>query len=435
MRCQADMRRLLLGGLLTIGLALVIGGTAWAQTPPTTTTPTTYTSPSTVPVGSTTTTTPIVATTTTIVGSGPLPPKISDPESGDVSPHGGYSSASNYCLQCHQVHKNSTNAYSLLSQSSVTATCETCHSVGGSATSAPGGMAGAPGTPGTASHRSAYDLTGTAAKSQHGIGTPSVGTDSGGIITESDWSYGWNRSGTPTTPATTPAGAGTAQAGSLGNGLYCASCHTPHGDFGQAVNVWRKSIYSNGARTWQGDEGRPVYVMWPWPQMTNSTSTLKYLWPFGTKPIVWELCDPATTMPDDTTFATSVTNCQGDFSQYTATDAEGQTVSLQGYKLLSSYPNHQYGTVKTYKVGNHSHDTAQWCGTCHDEHLDGATVNGTTYHAHPTGCESCHGNPSKSIDPTLTASADFPHTSTVSDLLKAYPDGLCVSCHATGSLP
>lgn len=36
---------------------------------------------------------------------GPTPPKVGDPERSDVSPHGGYSSTTNFCMQCHEVHE------------------------------------------------------------------------------------------------------------------------------------------------------------------------------------------------------------------------------------------------------------------------------------------------------------------------------------------
>jgi predicted CXXCH cytochrome family protein len=49
---------------------------------------------------------------------------------------------------------------------------------------------------------------------------------------------------------------------------------------------------------------------------------------------------------------------------------------------------------------------------------------GGTFHNHPTGCTACHGNPTG--DATST---DFPHTSKFGEFLKAYPDGLCISCH------
>ena len=78
-------------------------------------------------------------------------------------------------------------------------------------------------------------------------------------------------------------------------------------------------------------------------------------------------------------------------------------------------------------MDKYSHDQAQWCGRCHDQALP--SQYGGTYHNHPTGCTSCHGNPN---DATST---DFPHTSTFQSFLKDYPDLLCINCHTAGSLP
>jgi hypothetical protein len=111
----------------------------------------------------------------------------------------------------------------------------------------------------------------------------------------------------------------------------------------------------------------------------------------------------------------------------TAADAEGQTVSLYGYKLLSAYPNHSWDQgPESYGMAQRSRDSARWCGRCHNQAVD--TMFGGTFHAHPTGCTSCHGNPND------MSSFDFPHTSTSKTFLKDYPDALCINCHTAGSL-
>jgi Doubled CXXCH motif (Paired_CXXCH_1) len=117
-------------------------------------------------------------------------------------------------------------------------------------------------------------------------------------------------------------------------------------------------------------------------------------------------------------------------SYLTATDSEGQTVSLYGYKLLSAYPNHSWSSgPESWGTSNHSHDVSRWCGRCHNTAVDVSINASSTYHNHPTGCTSCHGNPNS------MGSFDFPHTSSMAMLLKDYPDALCINCHTSGALP
>src|SRR3990172_1607934 len=82
---------------------------------------------------------------------GPTPPRTGDPVGTDVSPHGGFSATTNFCLQCHEIH-NAGSEYALLWKSSVTATCQTCHGLFGGSPSGTRDPAGS-GTTGTASVR------------------------------------------------------------------------------------------------------------------------------------------------------------------------------------------------------------------------------------------------------------------------------------------
>jgi hypothetical protein len=107
--------------------------------------------------------TPFATVATAVTGQTPV--------SGQTSPHGGYSSVTNYCLQCHAVHAYGTvvpGPFALQMAGSVTSTCATCHSLfdnGASAgagtpvdSNAVTGKASIPGGMATASLRSAYDL-------------------------------------------------------------------------------------------------------------------------------------------------------------------------------------------------------------------------------------------------------------------------------------
>lgn len=332
---------------------------------------------------------------------GPTPPEEGDPVGSDVSPHGGYDSTSNFCLQCHEVHK-AGGEYALLWKGSVTATCATCHGLNGAAATGTRDPVG-PGTIGTAAARTAYDVASPSA--EHDIGSSSPPGETGITITQSDWAYhGW-----PTTDATTPAGAGTAS--DVGGGLYCASCHAPHGTYGQVVNNWVKPVDSNPS-----DEGTSI----AWNNPTTGSWATMYLDWDGTNG-AWRVCPTAGDVVSGDAFGAACT----DYAQ--VKDAEGQLVSLYGYKLLSAYPNHSYSTVKSYNAEMYAHDGMVWCGTCHPSRVD--TSYGGTYHNHPTGCTACHGNPADA------SSSDFPHTSTFDNLLKNYPDALCVTCHRAGTLP
>ncbi len=476
---------------------------------------------------------------------------------GQIDPHGGYSSTTDYCLQCHQVH-NAPNAYSLLAATSVTNVCATCHSLFGLAATGrilPNGGVGFPGTtPGTTSLRSAYDVGTPAA--QHQIGSTSIPDSTVTTLTESGYVYGGfstDLNGKNTAwSSSTASGAGTASAS--GGGLYCGSCHTPHGEFGQAVNTrwYRSDVASYSFNEVQTvtvggmTAGNAWTLTYKWPDNTTSTTPLYpaagYLTssatasdvqtalaaflgagnvsvsggpvpgtftvtfqatlgaqnvnpltgaiqkgavasPTGTvvvattkqgdafngthenvhsfqegapafvgagaaggvqaylhldaSPVVWESCplDPQSAGYALTAVGGAVdtvvnTGNSGSCSYLTATDSEGQTVYLYGYKLLSAYPNHSWAQgPESWGMSNHSHDVARWCGRCHNQAVDSAIDATSTYHNHPTGCTACHGNPND------MTSFDFPHTSTFSKLLKDYPDALCINCHTAGSLP
>ncbi len=277
-----------------------------------------------------------------------------------------------------------------------------------------------PGTIGTTSVRSVYNVSGPG----HDIGATNPPTPDSGIdITQSDWSYGGWRfpppAGPPPVDATTPAGPGTASAAS--GGLYCASCHTPHGEYGQAANTRKVRVTDATGdlstlttKDWAGG----TQIWWDNP---SGGWEFRYLHQDADPAGVWEVCTsypptPVAGGPDATCAYAQVE------------DAEGQLVYLFGYKLLTAFPNHTYSQVQSYTADEFNHDGALWCSTCHPSKLD-AEFPGGTLHNHPTGCGACHGNPADG------SSADFPHSSTKGALLQDLPDALCVNCHVAGSLP
>jgi hypothetical protein len=361
---------------------------------------------------------------------GPTPPKLGDPVGSDISPHGGYSASTNYCLQCHEVH-DATADYALLAGATVTATCNTCHGL--PAIGAPAGTGARqplepanPATPGTTAARAAYTVT-TGRNAWHGIGASTPPGETGVTMTLSDWAYSWRYSGgPPATNATTPANTKSA----TGGGLYCASCHTPHGEFGQLLNAKKvRTTDSSGSwstvQTKNWTEG--TIVWWDPPGAPSWKQVSLHL---DTDPAAWEVCDLSGGAAQTVTPVAGGVDTVPVGACYYAqvTDTDGQLVSFYGYKLLSMYPNHTYAAPKSWGTDKYSHDVAEWCGACHPSRV--SSEFGGTMHNHPTGCTACHGNPSG----TAAGTGDFPHTSTNGDFLVQYPDALCISCH-TGGLP
>lgn len=155
---------------------------------------------------------------------------------GTTVPHGGYSAATDACLQCHDIHEAAAD-YVLMRRPTVTATCATCHTI---YLVAPTG-AYDPGYPGaesgTAADARAY-LTSEASATIHGGHRLGLG---GGSYLFADGATGdgsYIPGGTDglsairhlAYPQSDPSLTFEATAG-----LYCASCHTPHGAFGSMV--------------------------------------------------------------------------------------------------------------------------------------------------------------------------------------------------------
>ncbi|MBS3955908.1 MAG: hypothetical protein KGZ40_00025 [Clostridiales bacterium] len=142
---------------------------------------------------------------------------------GSTIPHGGYSMATDSCLQCHDMHEASGD-YVLMRETTVTDVCATCHTL---YQSAPTG-AYDPGFSGTSAaavpNLAAYNvpISDRLTHEGHrlGLGNNHIPGGSGALTAIQYLSY----------PATVSATAFTAT-----RGLYCASCHTPHGAFGNVM--------------------------------------------------------------------------------------------------------------------------------------------------------------------------------------------------------
>lgn len=157
---------------------------------------------------------------------------------GQTIPHGGYDELTNSCLSCHDIHE-AVGDYVLMREVTVTETCGTCHTL---FQADPTGeyVGDYPGdSPGTAAERKAYNipdedefLLGESygghrlglgidfvefADGEEGDGNyiPGSGTTLNALSIEDDLVNATDREAT--------------------NGLYCASCHTPHGQYGQIL--------------------------------------------------------------------------------------------------------------------------------------------------------------------------------------------------------
>ena len=357
---------------------------------------------------------------------------------GAVIPHGGYSSATDACLQCHDVHQ-AAGEYALTRWATVTDTCGSCHTLYLSApgtlantASGPGGTPlaeaatsmgytfkspasgsgsygtvgvspaydpgypGAEATPAQAAPYTAYKKAQAqrATHEGHRIGVGPVSTPEGDIAIPGStrdltrvvsWAldtfepaYG---SLNPLAPYNIDEGtndAGVPIAGT--NGLYCASCHTPHGNFG-----------------------------WMLPPSVNNNLL--------------------SSRPDHyVVLATGGTPTRADDDMPTADGALSSTGLIEIWD-----PSDPYATISERSdVSDWILEGGNWCAQCHDKRLFGvADFNGNTHYNHPTHvCLDCHGNYN---DPGVTP-PDFPHTG-VGNLLTDYPDLLCIRCHTPQSLP
>jgi predicted CXXCH cytochrome family protein len=289
-----------------------------------------------------------------------------------VAPHGGYGAGTDYCLSCHDVH-DAAGDYALMREATVTETCATCHNLFGLApdgtwTVAPPDMGGSGTTNATASVYSAYSYTGSAKKSGHDLGVslngePSRNDDAipGGslslrVMKSADYEEGdrYNNESVLDFDATA--------------GLYCASCHTPHGIETGKDLVARDPATGNCTAGTDGKDDAPK------------------------------------------------TKAEGNFGRQLVAEQCGSThpKDVPAAKLLSSMPNHAAAPVDSADpVGAYN----AFCISCHDQRDDGNV--GDAIHNHPPLCVSCH---------TYSAN-DFPHTQNKIALINTDNDSRCTGCH------
>lgn len=293
-----------------------------------------------------------------------------------VSPHGGYGAGTDYCLSCHDVH-DAAGDYALMREATVTETCATCHNLfgmtaDGTWTVAPPDLGGSSTVEPTAagSQYSAYTFTGTAKKSGHDLGVslngqPSLNSDiiPGGslslrVMRSEDYEEGdrYDHESVLAFDAT--------------QGLYCASCHTPHGMITGNDTVARSSVDGSCVAGTDGIDDAPK------------------------------------------------TKTQGNFGRQLVSEQCGSThpKDVPAAKLLSSMPNHAAEPVDVnYEEGAYN----AFCISCHDQQDDGSDPVNDEIHNHPPLCVSCHSY----------SQADFPHTRDKDALLRSDNDSACTGCH------
>jgi predicted CXXCH cytochrome family protein len=154
---------------------------------------------------------------------------------GNTIPHGGYSTATDACLQCHDIHE-SAGDYVLMRGATMTATCATCHSI---YLADPTGAydPGYSGTEATVSTKRAYVVDSALAESHAGhrlgLGTGTY-VFADGITGDGSYIPGGTQALTAIRYLAYP-DTDSALAYTATDGLSCASCHAPHGTFGNVI--------------------------------------------------------------------------------------------------------------------------------------------------------------------------------------------------------
>lgn len=161
---------------------------------------------------------------------------------GITIPHGGYDISTNACLSCHDIHE-ALGDYVLMREDTVTNTCGTCHDTyktTGVPWDNPSGYKGD--TPGTASGLAVYEIDEADRFDKvggHRLGLNEFGSSDLGFadMPDSDGEdANYIPGGVETLTAIDNLNFGEytdATDFAATDGLYCASCHTPHGEFGQ----------------------------------------------------------------------------------------------------------------------------------------------------------------------------------------------------------
>lgn len=195
---------------------------------------------------------------------------------GDVIPHGGYDSTTNSCLFCHDIHEASGD-YVLMRQTTVIETCGTCHDIyldsenwsfnqWDNPNNYPGDTPLDKPEFATVSDLAVYEVDytekdnvgGHKISRGDGIFTFADGAEEdanyipGGTLTLNILANAAENGYNAAYPETEDSTEKDATAG-----LYCASCHTPHGEFGQILRAATYDLDNDGVKDiTEGSDGR-----------------------------------------------------------------------------------------------------------------------------------------------------------------------------------
>jgi predicted CXXCH cytochrome family protein len=385
-----------------------------------------------------------------------------------LSPHGSYgtgnaggSAKTDYCLTCHDVH-NAAGDYVLMRESTVTNVCGTCHMLYGNDTGssptwteppcdrAPGSTSSGctadlntSSPEATVSPSAAYKNTNSASGHRLGLGNDTIPASSNSlkVIRSEDYEEGeiYDHNAASSLSAT--------------SGLYCASCHTPHGsitgrDFPACPDpdgAGPEVAPANGPAC-DADTDKDI----PTPTAVYASG--------GTGVITGEFFSGDQLVVDDSGaehphraypqwLASSNPNHLSARVQTGEADGDADGVFCEATDGFVAADD-QYGTAPGTIIPNGLCDKMmdpvdpvqsrdEFCLRCHDRQWNGHGFEGafegegTGGNNHPPLCMSCHGPAME----TNTGTNDFPHTSENYKILSKNHDGLCLGCHSTGRLP
>lgn len=348
-----------------------------------------------------------------------------------VSPHGGYGTGyapdgaqTDLCLSCHDIHQ-AAGDYALMREATVTETCGTCHVLFGvptgdvpTWTEPPVDLVDADTGEASVSPSAAYEFTGAARVSGHRLGVSlDANSNASDLIPAGTQTLKVMQS-VAYEEGEIYAGQSVLEYGAT-MGLYCGSCHTPHGSL--------QGTDTNG----NGVDDTPLPV-----NIYNSSGQLSSQAYFGDQLVV---DDSAGTFQDHVPALKLISSNPNHFStrslkseNYTDSNGNGKWDVGEPLEdtLIANGLRDSFMTPDDVPL-----DYNDWCITCHDlqwndDPWDGQSLHGTDGSNHPPICTGCHGSSGSSAGIN-----DFPHTSDNIKLMKAESDSICTSCHLTGTLP
>lgn len=415
----------------------------------------------------------------------------------DVKPHGNFSTTTDFCLSCHMVHVGNDGAkiqynYALLgsdftkgtlAENVVSQVCENCHTVGVVGPNLPAGYTGPDGGFGgseavaTTAHYDVYKN----GQQIHPMGAlPSQSFDFGPNVTINYLQLNTQAYQSAQYNQQAP------------RGLYCGSCHSPHGNF--SANAWLGWDAAQFSENYGNNYDSNVRVSSPLPDSTGTDYWRVFIASNpGTQPLTNALlivnpghqngignANGNPNVPSSAEVLSRYTG--GGISMHFSPYIEQNNTDYPGGWVDPLFDAHETNSGTPIYTGATNDTLSNFCMGCHN--LNGGDWSGMQGHpAHPLqgtlspdnagisqtfptdhsgayghildGCTDCHGAPeivsgdwatgfsmvpaNPADDPNFSSDYplfDFPHSQAITSyqpntdkLLKATPDGLCLSCH------